>query len=72
MMDDRLYELVMERLGRIESKLDAHIEAASPVHAEIAVLKAELRLIKFLAGGLGIAFLTLIAEAAWRLLTAGG
>ena len=71
-MDDKLYEALIARLDRIEAKMDSHVEAASPVHAEIAVLKAELRLIKFLAGGLGIAFLTLIAEAAWRLLTAGG
>ena len=68
-MDDRLYDAMLARLDRIEAKLDAHIEAASPVHAELAVLRAEMRLIKFVAGGLGIALLTLAAEAAWRLLT---
>ena len=68
-MEDRLYEALIARLDRIERKMDDHIDEASPTRAEIAVLRAEMRLIKFIAGGLGIAFLTLVAEAGWRLLT---
>ena len=67
-MDDRAYELLNARLDRLEEKMDARIANG----IEIAVLKADMRLIKFVAGGLGIALLTLIAEAAWRILTSGG
>lgn len=63
-MDDRAYEMLMGRLDRLEEKMDARISNG----VEIAVLKAEMRLIKFVAGGLGIALLTLVAEAAWRIL----
>ena len=67
-MDDRAYQLLIDRLDRLEEKMDARIANG----VEIAVLKAEMRLIKFVAGGLGIALLTLIAEAAWRILVNAG
>ena len=66
-MDDRAYEQLISRLDRLEEKMDQRIANG----IEIAVLKAEMRLIKYVAGGLGIALLTLIAEAAWRILLAG-
>ena len=64
-MDDRTYDLIKARLDRMEEKMDQRIANG----VEIAVLKAEMRLIKFVAGGLGIALLTLVAEAAWRVLS---
>ena len=67
-MDDRAYQMLIDRLDRLEEKMDARIANG----VEIAVLKAEMRLIKFVAGGLGIALLTLIAEAAWRILINAG
>ena len=67
-MDDRAYQMLIDRLDRLEEKMDARIANG----VEIAVLKAEMRLIKFVAGGLGVALLTLIAEAAWRILINAG
>lgn len=67
-MTDREYDGIISRLDRIEEKMDGHIEDAGPIRSEVQVLKAEMRLIKFVAGGMGLALLTLLAETLWKLL----
>ena len=67
-MDERIYDRIDARLVRIEEKLDAHIAESGPLQADIRVLQAEMRLIKFICGGFGLAVIALAAESMWPLL----
>ena len=68
-VEARAYDAIISRLDRMEEKMDRHIAESAPIHAELAVLKAEMRLIKFVAGGLGLALAGIVAETLWALLS---
>ena len=70
MTSDQANQMILDRLARIEEKQDQHIAESAPIQAQIAVLQAEMRLIKFVAGGLALALMAILAETLWALLTA--
>ena len=64
-MTQREFEMLMARLDTIEAKMDEHIKESSPIQSDIRVLQSEMKFVKFVAAGLGLAFLTLFAETVW-------
>lgn len=67
-MTQNEYKAIIARLDALDQKLEKHCEDSPPIQIRLAVLESEMRFIKWAAGGLGLAFIVLLAETAYRLL----
>ena len=64
-MTQNEFDMVIARLDSIDAKMDEHIKESASLVADVRVLQSEMKFIKFVAAGLGLAFLTLFAETVW-------
>ena len=66
-MQQNEFNQLMNRMDRWEEKHDEHVRESRNVHTDLATLKAEMRLFKWIGGGLGVGVISLGVELVIRL-----